>query len=384
MPRKSRVLRALFVVLTAAFMSLSGPAADFGDRGFLGGTALAQDKGRVPGDSLGNTSDSKFWRAIRGGARGNVSIPDKKAGILVQSEGESWRSVRNGPLSVYSAWALLGIVIVLAIYFAVRGRIRIDSGVSGKTVERFNSIERFSHWLTAISFIVLALTGLNLMYGRYFLLPILGPEGFSAITMAGKYAHNYVAFAFMIGLIVLLVLWARHNIPDKLDLKWLAAGGGLFKKGVHPAAKKFNAGQKILFWVVILGGLSISLSGLALLFPFQVNLFDGTVAILNGIGFGFERPLGPLQEMQLSQIWHAIVAIGMIVLVIAHIYIGTLGMEGAVDAMWSGQVDQNWAKEHHSLWVDEASSATSETRPAEPGETPPAEPGEPLPAEPAE
>lgn len=317
------------------------------------GPAYAQQEGRVPGNTLGNTSDSDFWRAIRKGRKGSVSIPDKNAAVLVQSEGESWRSFRNGPLSVWSAWALLGVIAVLALFFALRGRIKVEAGFSGKTIERFNDLERFSHWLAAISFIVLGLTGLNLLYGRYVLKPLIGPEAFAWLTEMGKYAHNYVAFAFMISLIFLLVLWVKDNIPDKLDWQWIKVGGGLFSKGVHPPARKFNAGQKLLFWVVILGGLSISLSGLALLFPFKFALFDWSFAVLNAVGFDLPQPLGAVQEMQLSQLWHAVVGIGLIVLMIAHIYIGSLGMVGAFDAMGTGMVDENWATEHHSLWVDE-------------------------------
>lgn len=334
--------------------------------------ANAQEQGRVPGNVLGNTSDSEFWRAIRKGRSGSVSIPDKKSAVLVQSEGESWRAFRNGPLSVWGAWALLGIVALLALFFAVRGRIKVDAGLSGRTVERFNDLERFSHWLAAISFIVLGLTGLNLMYGRYVLIPVIGPDAFAWMTAMGKYAHNYVAFAFMISLIFLFVLWVKDNVPSKLDLQWLKAGGGLFTKGVHPPARKFNAGQKILFWLVLLGGISVSLSGLALLFPFKLALFDWTFAVLNAIGFDLPRPLGPVQEMQLSQLWHAIVALGLIVLIIAHIYIGTLGMVGAFDAMGTGMVDENWAKQHHKLWAEEAKLGADAPAPETPPSTAPA------------
>jgi formate dehydrogenase subunit gamma len=157
----------------------------------------------------------------------------------------------------------------------------------------------------------------------------------------------------MVGVVMIFVLWVRHNIPSRVDLKWLALGGGMFKKGVHPPAKKFNAGQKLIFWAVILGGISISLSGLALLFPFELPLFAKTFQVLNIFGLGLPENLTMMQEMQLSQLWHGIVSLVLIAIIIAHIYIGTLGMEGAFEAMGSGQVDVNWAKEHHSLWVED-------------------------------
>ncbi len=344
------------LVMGVLFLGFSIVAGSMAQEAGAPGTEAAQPGGTVPGGSLGADSDAEIWRAVRQGVEGNVSIPDRQARVLIQSEGEDWRAIRNGPLSVYSAWALLGIIIVLALFFAIRGRIKIESGRSAQTVERFNGMERFGHWLTAGSFIVLGLTGLNMLYGRYVLAPIIGPEAFSWLTLMGKYAHNYLAFAFMVGLALIFVLWVRHNFPSRTDLVWLSKGGGLFTKHSHPPAKKFNAGQKFLFWLVILGGISISLSGIALLFPFQFAMFQPTFAVLNAIGFDLPTTLTLMQEMQLSQIWHAIVGVILIVVIIAHIYIGSIGMEGAFDAMGSGYVDRNWAREHHSLWVKEIES----------------------------
>jgi formate dehydrogenase subunit gamma len=304
-------------------------------------------------------STSEMWRAVRHGIQGTTGLPDPKAGTLVQSEGDNLRAFRNGPLSLWGGWILLAAVVAVALFFALRGRIRIDAGLSGRTIERFNALERFTHWLTAVSFIVLALTGLNLLYGKIVLKPILGASAFASLTAWGKYAHNYIAFAFMLGIILMLVLWLRHNIPNLRDLKWLAMGGGLFSKGVHPPAAKFNAGQKIIFWAVILGGGSISFSGLCLLFPYELFPFAGTFKIMNAVGFDLPTVLTPLQETQLALLWHGMVALILIAVIIGHIYIGSLGMEGALDAMTSGQVDENWAHEHHSIWLDEARAKAS-------------------------
>ncbi|WP_436640268.1 formate dehydrogenase subunit gamma [Microbaculum sp. FT89] len=313
--------------------------------------------GQVPGNTLGGTSDTEFWRAIRSGAQGTVSIPDKNAGTLVQSEGETWRALRNGPLSTWGAWGLLGMIVLLALFFLVRGRIRIEHGWAGRTIVRFGEFERMGHWLLAVSFIILGLTGLNVLYGRYVLLPVIGADAFAALSLWGKLAHNYVAFAFMLGLAYIFVMWVANNIPNRHDVIWLLKGGGLFSKHSHPPARKFNAGQKILFWLVILGGVSISLSGIALMFPFQTSLFAKTFAILNVFGAGLPTDLTALQEMQLAQLWHAIMALILIIAILGHIYIGTIGMEGAFDAMGSGEVDLNWAKEHHSIWVEEMEAA---------------------------
>ena len=314
-------------------------------------TVWAQQSGAVPGGVLGNTSDAELWRKIRRGVEGSVTIPDKKAGVLVSSGGDNWRAFRNGPISTWGGWALLGVFVVLIAYFVLHGRIRVNSGLSGRTVERFNAIERFSHWLTASSFVVLGLTGLNVMYGRYVIQPVLGSEAFATLTYWGKLAHNYVGFAFMVGLALMIVFYIKNNMPVREDLTWLAKGGGMFSKGAHPPAGKINAGQKILFWLVVIGGVSISLTGLALIFPFQIALFEGTFGILNLFGFGLPTELSMTAETQLSQAWHAIMGLALVVLIIAHVYLGTIGMEGAFDAMYTGEVDENWAKEHHNKWA---------------------------------
>lgn len=347
----SKLRAATAVAALGAVLVYAGALEPFGGSSL--GSAWAQEQGNVPGGALGNTSDSEYWRAVRQGVQGSVSLPDKKYGLLVQSEGDSWRAVRNGPISVYGGWLLAAVIVVLAVYFAFRGRIRIEAGPAGRTIERFNGIDRFTHWLTAICFLVLGLTGLNLLFGRYVLKPILGPEVFATVTLAGKWAHNFFAFGFMIGVVLIIVLWIRHNIPDRYDLTWLAKGGGLFGKGVHPSARKFNAGQKIVFWLVVLGGILVSLSGISLLFPYEFAMFSKTFAFLDIFGFSLPTDYTPIEEMQLSHIWHTIVALVFIAFIIAHIYIGSLGMEGAFDAMGTGQVDENWAREHHAIWVAE-------------------------------
>ena len=214
--------------------------------------------------------------------------------------------------------------------------------------------------MLAGSFILLSLTGLNLLYGKDWILPLIGKEAFASLTLAGKWVHNNVAWAFMLAIVLVFVLWVRHNLPSRIDLQWIAKGGGLFSSGVHPPSRKFNAGQKLIFWSVIVMGGSISLSGISLLFPYEAPMFAKTFAILNDLGISslvmggpLATDLTPVEEMMYAQIWHTIVAFAMIFIIIAHIYIGSVGMEGAFDAMGSGHVDRNWAHEHHGLWVDE-------------------------------
>ena len=364
---KAGFFRGVFIAAVLVYGVGAGLA---GNMGLSTSGAAAQTAGAVPGNWSGNVSDTEIWRQVRRGVEGTVSIPDKMAGTLVQSEGDNWRAFKNGPLSNFGGWLLLASVIVIALFFLVRGRISIDAGpdMMGRTIERFNGLERFTHWLAASSFLVLALTGLNVLYGRYILKPVIGADAFATLTQFGKYAHNYIAFAFMLGVIMMFVLWVRHNIPNMNDIRWLSVGGGLFSKGVHPPADRFNAGQKIIFWLIVLGGITSSLSGLALLFPFEITPWAASFTILNVFGLDLPTQLTVLQETQISVLWHSFTALVLIAVVIGHIYIGSLGMEGAIDAVGTGHVDLNWAREHHGLWVAELERTGGIEEPGQPAE----------------
>jgi formate dehydrogenase subunit gamma len=315
------------------------------------------------------------YRAIRfGSADTTVSSQGPAAGVLIQDGGMWWWNFRTGPLREYGSYIIAGMAAVILLFFLIRGKIRIDGEKTGRTVLRFNSFERFGHWLFAGSFLILGITGLLTLYGRDFLIPIFGKEGFATIAQGCKWLHNNLAWAFMLGLIIVTVNWIAHNIPNKTDLKWLAAGGGLFTKGSHPPAKKFNAGQKIIFWACILLGISISLSGLSLLFPFELPMFAKTFSIANSTGIpqalGLSLPvqMSPQEEMQYAQVWHVMVAYVFIAIIIAHIYLGSVGMEGAFDAMGTGEVEEQWAREHHSLWLEEVQEKEAGKAAASPAE----------------
>ncbi|WP_372987137.1 formate dehydrogenase subunit gamma [Marinobacter sp.] len=302
----------------------------------------------------GGVSDADAWRSIRyNKIDPTVQSPGPANTVMIQDEGVAWYKLREGPVITYGGSALLGIIVLLVIFYFVRGRIMIDGGPAGTTIERFKAIERFGHWLLAGSFIALGLTGLITLMGRSFLIPVIGADAFAPLAAGSKWLHNNIAWAFMLGLVMTFVMWVAHNIPNKLDWQWIKAGGGIFTKG-HPSAKKFNAGQKIIFWTVMILGVSVSLSGLSLLFPFQMPMFADTFGVINSVlGTSLPTDLAPHEEMQYANIWHSIVAFVMMVAIIAHIYIGSVGMEGAFDAMGNGQVDLEWARQHHDLWVAE-------------------------------
>ncbi len=315
--------------------------------------------------TLGGVSDPELWRALRyGSADINASSGGAVGTILVQDGGMGWVKFRNGPLASRGGYFLLITLIALGLFYAARGKIMIDGKKAGRTITRFKAIERFGHWLLAGSFILLGLTGLITLFGRMALIPIFGKDVFAMLAEASKWVHNNVSWAFMLGLVIVFIMWVIDNLPGRTDLKWLAKGGGLLVKGVHPPAKKFNAGQKLIFWSVIILGTSISASGLSMLFPFEMPMFAATFETLAAIGITSLPGYGPLptellphEEMQVAQLWHAIAAFVLMAIVMAHIYIGSVGMEGAYDAMGSGEVDLQWAREHHSLWVEEITKA---------------------------
>ena len=242
------------------------------------------------------------------------------------------RPGREGALPWIGGIAILGMLVALALFYFSKGRIKLeDSPESGRKITRFTALERFTHWLTATAFIVLAFTGLNYIFGKRLLLPLLGPETFSTWSQYAKFAHNFISWVFILGVLIMVVVWIRDNVPDRYDWAWLKAGGGFFGRG-HPPARRFNAGQKIIYWSVILGGLALSVTGVIMLFPFSA-------ADING--------------MQWAQYIHATVGVLLIAVMIAHIYIGSLGMEGAYNAMSTGEVDLAWARTHHRIWVEE-------------------------------
>ena len=270
---------------------------------------------------------------------GQIVIPDTRAMVLIQPAGRRWVHFHEVTLRWLGTIATLGMIAVLALAYLFLGRIRISAGRSGTKVHRFSAFERFWHWLTAVSFVLLGLTGLNITFGKILLLPVIGDHGFSKFSQASKYVHNFVSFAFVIGLIVIVAVEFKDNIPRRVDIEWLKQGGG-FIKSRHAPAGRFNAGEKMVFWLTLFGGVAVAVSGYFLLFPFYATNILG---------------------MQLAQVAHAVIAMLFIALILGHIYIGTLGMEGAFEAMGTGDVDLNWAKEHHDLWLREQSSRERQT-----------------------
>ena len=319
----------------------------------LGDPDKAQSINNMLG-TQGGISNADVYRGIRYSEVDiKVSNSGPAADVLVQDGGISWLITRATSIRGYAGYGIGGILVALIAFYFTRGRMTIEGGPSGQTIERFKSFERFGHWCLAGSFIMLSATGLLLLFGRAILIPVFGHEANAAIATFSIWVHNNIAWVFMASLVAIFLMWVAHNIPNKLDWDSLKQGGGIIGNA-HPSAQKFNAGQKIIFWMTIIMGASVSVSGLSLLFPFQMPMFAETFALINAVtGSALPAELLPHEEMQLSHLWHAIVAITMIIAIVAHIYIGSVGMEGAFDAMGSGQVDLEWARQHHDLWVEE-------------------------------
>jgi formate dehydrogenase subunit gamma len=280
--------------------------------------------------------------------RGRGTIPDVKSYNLEQPGGRDWRQFHEVTLRWIGIIAVLGMLVLLVAFYLIRGMVRIERGRAGRTIVRFTTFERFVHWMTATCFIILALSGLNVTFGKETLLPLVGPEAFSNWSQWAKYAHNFLSFPFTLGVVVIFLIWLAWNIPDGTDVNWVKQGGGLVG-GKHPPAKRFNAGQKMIYWVVVLGGGGMAVTGYLLMFPFYATDVAG---------------------MQTIQSLHAIVAVLFVAAMLAHIYIGTIGMEGAFEAMGTGNVDVNWAKQHHPLWLEQEQARTGPTGQSQPSAQP--------------
>jgi formate dehydrogenase subunit gamma len=282
---------------------------------------------------------------------GECTLPDQKACTLEQPRGRDWREWYQTPLRLMGGLAILGMLAVVIAFYFLRGPVRIAHGRTGRVMVRFSAFERFVHWLATVCFIILALSGLNLTFGKALLLPLIGPEAFSAIARWGKHAHNYLSFPFTLSVIAIFLMWIRWNLPSRLDIEWIKQGGGFGEK--HPPADLFNAGQKSIYWLVVGGGAVVAATGYVLMFPFWITGIVG---------------------MQIAHLMHALVALLYVAGMIFHVYMGTVGEEGAFEGMWEGTVDEEWAKQHHSVWYDrEVAKGNTPVSPAPEGRAVPAE-----------
>lgn len=296
-------------------------------------------------------NNAPMWRQVSSGVTGVSSLPKSEApeagnliqpfvqypGSRVTNAGQAWREVRNNWLIPYGGSLVLIVLVAIAIFYWRVGSIKLHGKPTGRLIERFTPFERSAHMLNAIAFSVLAISGLVLAFGQFFLLPVIGSTLFGWLAFGLKNAHNFVGPLFAVSLVVVIFTFVRDNLPAKGDFNWLLKGGGMFSEH-EVKSGRFNAGEKVVFWggVFVLGLIVVG-SGLVM-----DKLLPGIV---------YDRG-----TMQLAHMVHSVSNILMVAMFMGHIYLGTIGTEGALQGMKTGYVDETWAKEHHELWYDDVKS----------------------------
>ncbi len=330
----ARLVRVASVFLLATVVMLAANA----QQGQAQGTALPLPYEAGPENTLGDQSDSDIWRAIRQGAEGLPSSSEVTNGVLINAEGVWWSELRRpeGPLIWYGAVGLSAILSAVLLFFVIRGRLRIEGGLSGRSIPRFSLAQRVVHWVMAGLFLLLGVTGLLLLFGRPFLIPLIGKTAFGIFATASMQAHNLFGPLFAVSLVALFFTFVRGNLPSLSDLGWVVRGGGMF--GAHASAGRYNAGEKAWFWTATLAGIALSVSGIIMSFP---------------------NTLGTYDLLHRAELLHAIAAFIFIGFGIGHIYLGTIGTEGTIDGMVTGDVDENWARTHHDLWLKDMQAKDS-------------------------
>jgi len=328
--------RVIFVMLLCAGWFMIVPSESFANshvRAPGNAVNIVPDDG--PPNSLGERSIGEVWSDIRHGAVGTPSSSTAD-GMAIQSFGQDWRALRENYIVKYAGWFPVGVLAILFVYYIIRGKMRISGGRSGKTIPRFTLIHRIAHWFTACVFMILGLSGLIILLGRPVIVPLLGHEVNSVLTSAALQGHNLFGPLFIVALLWMFVKFVKGNFFQLVDFKWIFKLGGLL--GGHVSSSQFNFGEKSWFWLLMIVGLVMSVTGMALEFPWFVE---------------------DLRMLQASTILHGVGAVALISVSIGHIYMGTLGVEGAIDSMLIGEVDENWAKEHHDLWYEEVTGKSA-------------------------
>lgn len=302
-------------------------------------------------------NNAPVWRQVREGVTGYSSLPAVEAGNLIQpfvqypgsrvtNAGEAWRQVRNNWIIPYGGALVLIVLGAVTVFYWRVGAIKLHAPETGRKIERFTPLERSAHWANAIAFVVLVVSGLVMAFGKFFILPVTGSWLFGWLAYLLKNVHNFAGPVFAVSLIIVIVTFVRDNLPQKGDLNWLRKGGGMFSEH-EVKSGRFNAGEKVVFWIgVFVLGLTVVASGLVM---------DQLVP-----GLLYER-----STMQVAHMVHAVSNILMIVMFIGHIYLGTLGTEGAYEGMKTGYVDETWAREHHELWYDDVKSGKIPAQPSQ-------------------
>jgi formate dehydrogenase subunit gamma len=282
---------------------------------------------------------SNFWRVVRQGIPGFTTVTSEGHKVLILNSGENWREIRNGLIMPFSQWVLALALAAMGLFYFFVGPDKLEQPRSGIRIERYTLGERVLHWYTALLFVTMAVTGLSMLLGRVFLIPIFGHWAVSGYLQTTKVLHNYSGPFLLVGILLEILIWVRYNIPNKEDLTWFKTLGGMFGSGLRPHSGRINAGEKGWFWLVLVFGLASGITGIIMDFPI----------------WGQSR-----LTMQVAHIIHASVAVLFVTASFGHIYLGTFGAEGTFEAMWTGSVDAVWAEQHNDLWYAEKMPAKGE------------------------
>ncbi|MGC9462012.1 formate dehydrogenase subunit gamma [Vibrio genomosp. F10] len=296
--------------------------------------AFANTEPAVSEREITQLAGADFWRQVRAGEEGVTTSQFPEHGVLISAPGQTWYILKEKWMSPAGAVAIFGSISVVALAYLIVGPVMLSKPRTGRKIKRWTRLDRALHWSMAFTFLTLAFSGLMLVYGKHFLKPYVPTELWGFVIMLAKQYHNYLGPLFGVLLILILFKWWRKSIFRKVDVTWFMKFGGMAgkHKGSHPSAEFSNAGEKALFWLLIVVGTVVAFSGLVLDFPI----------------FGQTR-----RDMELSNLIHMLSALILICGFVFHIYIGLFGMEGALEAMVTGEVDETWAKEHHDLWYED-------------------------------
>ncbi len=356
-------LAGLAVVLCAAVppavLAQAQPAATASQPAVQSAAQPAPEDSQARRQVVQPGNNAPVWREVKSGEANYTSIKGPETGVLIQQQakffgqdsmstaGEAWRKYRNGPITVYGGWLIVLALVALGAFYLWKGPIRLHEPPSGRMILRFTMLERWAHWSVAISFCILGVSGLVILFGKHILLPVIGYTLFAWLTILMKNLHNFIGPLFILSIVLMAIIYVRYNLPAKGDLTWLARFGGMFS-GKEVPSGRFNAGEKGWFWLgVVVLGTVMSVSGLIMLFP------------------NFDQVRTTMQQ---ANIVHGAAGVIFMAMSFAHIYLGTIGMEGAYDGMRHGYVDEEWAREHHELWYGDVKSG----RVKPPGEPAPA------------
>jgi formate dehydrogenase subunit gamma len=308
-----------------------------------------QAKAEQSREVLQPLNNAPVWKEIRSGEPQITTVTGRETNNLIQTQGQTWRAARV-PL-VFGGGMLFALALVgLGAFYLLRGEMAAEHRAGDRYIERFSPADRYAHWLVAITWVTLAITGLILSLGKSVLLPLIGYTLFSWLAILAKNIHNFIGPILIIGVPWLFLRFIRDNGIGADDVRWFANIVGYFKGHEHPSGR-FNAGEKLVFWfVLVIFSITLIVTGLILVFP----------------NFNQTR-----STMQVTNVIHMSAAYLAIALACVHIYLGTIGMEGAYRAMRYGYVDESWAKHHHLRWYEDVAAGKSPQKFVQPDAVPP-------------